>query len=180
MDSQQVRHVVRAASGITEQTVFVVIGSQAALFQFPDLPQAMRLSPELDIYPRDAVAMADLIDGLIGRDSMFHETFGYYADGVGPETARLPRDWSDRAHSFGVSSPSGEVIVIAPDIDDLAVSKLLAGREKDLVWLAEGKAQGLIDLQKVRLLLLGAEAVADELVLAGGRIDRLEAGWSPP
>lgn len=180
MNVEQVRHIVRAASGITEQTVFVVIGSQAALFQFPDLPPAMTLSPELDIYPRDATAMADLIDGAIGRDSMFHETFGYYADGVGPETARLPRDWGERAHSYHVASPSGEIVVIAPDIDDLAVSKLLAGREKDFTWLAEGTASRLIALHKVSLLLAGTDATAEELGLARGRIDRLAAGWSPP
>ena len=32
----------------------------------------------------------DVIDGAIGADSPFHGTFGYHADGVSPETARLP------------------------------------------------------------------------------------------
>ncbi len=35
-------------------------------------------------------AKADLIDGSIGELSPFHETFGYYAHGLGPETAALP------------------------------------------------------------------------------------------
>ena len=34
--------------------------------------------------------MADLIDGAIGEASMFHDTFGYYAQGVVETTAVLP------------------------------------------------------------------------------------------
>ena len=42
--------------------------------------------------------MADRIDGAIGEGSQFHETYGYYAQGVGPETACLPADWMQRVH----------------------------------------------------------------------------------
>jgi hypothetical protein len=44
-------------------------------------------SQEADIYPLGDPAKSDLIDGTIGELSPFHETFGYYAHGVGPETA---------------------------------------------------------------------------------------------
>ena len=48
---------------------------------------------EADIYPLQAPELADLIDGAIGELSFFHEHFGYYAQGVGPQTARLRRGW---------------------------------------------------------------------------------------
>ena len=37
-----------------------------------------------------------MIDGCIGELSPFHETFGYYAHGIGPETAVLPAKWKTR------------------------------------------------------------------------------------
>jgi len=44
----------------------------------------------------DAPEKADIIDGCIGELSPFHETFGYYAHGIGPETAVLPAKWKTR------------------------------------------------------------------------------------
>ena len=37
-----------------------------------------------------------LIDGSIGEASMFHDTFGYYAQGVVESTAQLPAGWQER------------------------------------------------------------------------------------
>ena len=51
------------------------------------------VSMEADIYPLESPDLADVIDGAIGEGSKFHETNGYYAQGVGPDTAILPRDW---------------------------------------------------------------------------------------
>jgi len=48
------------------------------------------MSAEADIYPYQAPDLADEIDANIGEGSRFHETHGYYAQGVGPETAILP------------------------------------------------------------------------------------------
>jgi hypothetical protein len=45
---------------------------------------------EADYFPVDHPERADLIDGSIGELSPFHGTFGYYAHGVGPETALRP------------------------------------------------------------------------------------------
>jgi hypothetical protein len=39
---------------------------------------------------------ADQVDGAIGELSPFHETFGYYAQGVSVATAVLPDGWRDR------------------------------------------------------------------------------------
>jgi hypothetical protein len=39
---------------------------------------------------------ADQVDGAIGGLSSFHETFGYYAQGVSVSTAVLPEGWRDR------------------------------------------------------------------------------------
>lgn len=85
-----IEHVLRAAKAATNEREFVVIGSQAVLARFPDAPRFLTYSDELDIYPLNAPEKSDLIDGSIGELSLFHETYGYYAHGVAPETAILP------------------------------------------------------------------------------------------
>jgi len=167
-------HIVRAAGELTRERVFVVIGSQAALFQFPELSGTMVMSTELDIYPQRAPQLAEIIEGAIGRDSPFHQQFGYYADGVGPETARLPSDWFERAITVGVPGYEQTITVIAPEIHDLAVSKLLAGRENDLDWLAGAVSNGILELVTVRLLLPLTNANAEEISLAEARIARID------
>ena len=89
-------HIIRAAGSIADSAELIVIGSQALLATFPDPPSELTGSVEADVYPADAPEKADIIDGSIGEKSPFHETFGYYAHGVGPETAVLPRNWRTR------------------------------------------------------------------------------------
>ena len=93
MKREELEHVLRASAAITTDQSFVVIGSQAVLLPYPDAPAELLLSNEVDLYPALHPERADLIDGAIGQLSMFHDTFGYHADGVGPETAMLPADW---------------------------------------------------------------------------------------
>jgi hypothetical protein len=50
------------------------------------------LSTEADVIPIDNdEKKSDLIDGSIGEDSYFHQSFGHYAQGVSLETAKAPR-----------------------------------------------------------------------------------------
>lgn len=93
MKWEQLTHVLRASAAITQDTSFVVIGSQAVLLSHPNAPAELLLSNEVDLYPALRPERADLIEGAIGQLSMFHDTFGYHADGVGPETAKMPADW---------------------------------------------------------------------------------------
>jgi hypothetical protein len=152
MQLDQFYHIIRAAAGITGETLFVVVGSQAILAQFKDAPPALLRSQELDIYPKNRPELADLIDGSIGGDSLFHVTFGYYADGVGPETAKLPADWETRALRVQ-NEQTGNATAICPEIHDLIVSKLLAGREKDLEWIRDAFRSGLARPGEVGALL---------------------------
>ena len=127
MTREQLEHVIRAAAAITQEQSFVVIGSQAVLLPYPGAHPDLLVSRELDLYPAMAPEKSDLIEGAIGALSQFDETFGYYADGVGPETAVMPADWMDRASLQDL----GDATVVCPEMHDLAVSKCVAGREKD-------------------------------------------------
>ena len=131
MQRLQLEHIIQAAAGITGAPEFVIIGSQAVLGQFPDAPAELLVSIEADVFTLRNPADADLIDGSIGEGSPFHQTFGYYAHGVALDTAVLPAGWQERL--VPVRNPNtGGGTGLCLEIHDLAVSKLIAGREKDL------------------------------------------------
>ena len=73
-----------------------MIGSQAIQGQYPDAPEALLVSQEADIYAPAQPDLSDEIDRALGQGSRFDRTFGYYADGVEPTTATLPKGWEER------------------------------------------------------------------------------------
>jgi hypothetical protein len=98
MRREELEHIIRASGDITNQYEFVIVGSQSMLGPVPNPEEVFTASMEADIYPLQAPELADEIDGAIGEGSEFHRSFGYYAQGVGPETATLPKDWMQRVH----------------------------------------------------------------------------------
>ncbi len=134
MKRPQLEHILRAAAAITGADRFVIIGSQSILGQFPDPPIELLVSIEADLFSLRDRHDADLIDGSIGEASPFHQTFGYYAHGVGEETAVLPTGWKDRLIPFNTAATGGAT-GLCLEVHDLAISKLVAGREKDLGYI---------------------------------------------
>lgn len=135
MTRSELEHVIRAAGAIARDRQLVILGSQSVLGQFPDAPRALRASMEADLYPLNHPKRADLIDGAIGEGSRFHETFGIYAQGVGPRTATLPAGWRERLVRVE-NANTGGTAGLCLEVHDLAVSKYVAGREKDLAFTA--------------------------------------------
>jgi len=134
MTRAQFEHVVRAAGAILASDEVLVIGSQAihASIDGP-LPAEAERSLEVDIALFDDVtgAKADLVDGSIGELSMFHETFGYYAQGVVETTAVLPVGWRERLVRFETPGTNG-VVAWCLEPHDLWLSKAIANRPKDV------------------------------------------------
>ena len=93
MKRVELEHLLRASSGTTGEKDFIIIGSQSVLGKHPDAPREFRQSMELDIYARNNPEMRIEIERNLGELSRFSETYGYFADGVGPETALLPTGW---------------------------------------------------------------------------------------
>lgn len=130
MKRSELEHLIRAAGAIAGDDQIVVIGSQSVLGQFPDAPVLLRASMEADLYPRNFPDRADLIDGAIGEGSSFHQQFGYYAQGVGLDTAILPPGWETRLVEVRNDNTRG-VRGLCLEVHDLAISKYAAGRPKD-------------------------------------------------
>jgi len=141
VNRQQLEHVIRAVSSIAGDTEIIVIGSQAILGRYPDAPAELLVSADVDVYPRNHPERSDLIDGSIGELSPFHETYGYYAQGVGERTAVLPEGWEARL--VGVPTSAGTGLCLEPH--DLVLSKYVAGREKDLEYVRAAIRHRLVE-----------------------------------
>jgi hypothetical protein len=155
MTRSELEHLIRAAAAITNEYEIVVVGSQSVLGAVPNAPEILLRSMEADLYPLKHPDLADLIDGAIGELSPFHERFGYYAQGVGPDTAVLPGGWETRW--VKVQNANTDLkIGYCLEPHDLAASKLAAGREKDFDFVSAMLTAGLIDREvlKVRVTLL--------------------------
>jgi hypothetical protein len=159
MTRAQLEHLIRAAADIADDDDIVVIGSQAILGQFPDAPASMRVSAEADIYPLRHPERADLIDGSIGELSPFHETYGYYAQGVSETTAYLPRGWKDRLIVVQNENTRG-ARGLCLEVHDLLAAKAIAGREKDIDFLRDAANYRLARKDELlgRLKLVEADA----------------------
>jgi len=133
MNRQEFEHVIRACGAATSCKELLIVGSQAILGSVPDSPREPRVSLELDVSPipfsEEVVA---IIDGNIGELSQFHKNFHIYAHGVGPDTATVPEDYRTRLVTVTVGGVSAHCVSPA----DLAYSKLAAGREKDMEFVA--------------------------------------------
>lgn len=163
MRRSELEHLIRAAAAITDQYEIMVIGSQSILGSVPDAPAALLQSMEADLYPLRRPDLADLIDGAIGELSPFEERFGYYAQGVGPETALLPEGWESRVVKIQNANTDLKIgYCLEPH--DLAAAKLAAGREKDRdfvnVMLAQGIAQPGVLTERIERLPVTPERKA--------------------
>jgi hypothetical protein len=155
MTRSEFEHAIRAASAVLGVQEVLVIGSQAVHGSLQGaLPIETTRSVEVDVAVRGDTdgRMADLIDGSIGESSMFHETFGYYAQGVMETTARLPDGWQDRLVRFESPGTRG-VIAWCLELHDLWVSKAVAGREKDREFCDALLSLGVLDPAQLRARL---------------------------
>jgi hypothetical protein len=113
-------------------------------------------SVEADIYPRWKPEMSDEIEGALGEFSDFHLQHGFYADGVEPQTAILPKGWEGRLVKVENENTDG-ARGWCLDVHDLAVSKLAAGRQKDTEFVDAMLEYGLVQIELLRRRLADTE-----------------------
>ena len=174
MKRAQLEHLIRASTQIADDDELIIIGSQAILGQYPNAPQSLLVSVEADVYPKNHPERADLIDGSIGEGSPFHETFGYYAQGVGEATATLPDGWKERLIAVRNDNTRGATGWCL-EAHDLVVSKLVAGRDKDLLFAEEAVRHGLVNAAMLAERLRATAVAAELRPHVEQRIERLAA-----
>lgn len=147
MRRHHLEHIIAAAANVAGEDEFVVIGSQAILGPRPDAPESLLRSIEADIYPAAHPEKTDALDGVLGDGSRFHQSFGYYAHGVGPRTAKAPAGWEARLIRVEVTPRPGSgrnPVALCLEPHDLVLAKCAAGRERDWDFARDALRAGLV------------------------------------
>jgi hypothetical protein len=171
-------HVVAAAANVVDADEFVVIGSQAILGSYPDAPEALLRSLEADIYPLGDPTRADEIDGSLGDGSPFHRAHGYYAHGVGPETAKAPAGWRQRLVRVDIQARVGShrrPTAWCLEPHDLVLAKCVANRDRDWDFARSALAAGLVDPATLQARIADLPVDAEEQRRVRGGLDAILA-----
>jgi len=145
-------HVIAAAAEVSGEREIVVIGSQAIFGSCAEPPKSMLFSIEADLYPLNDPGKADEIDGSLGDGSHFHATYGYYAHGVGPETAVAPAGWEERLIRMEIPPRVGQEtgpVALCLEVHDLVLAKCVAGRERDWEFAGDAIGAGLVVVEEL-------------------------------
>lgn len=172
MRRSEIEHVIRASGALADDDKIVIIGSQSILGEYPNAPARLLASMETDIYPLNKPELAEKVDGAIGEGSSFHAEFGYYAQGVGPNTATLPEGWNERLIAITNENTNG-VTGLCLEVHDLAISKYVAGRPKDFAFIAELVRHKMINYKTIILRLKNTNLPGLTRSRIRGRIDTL-------
>jgi hypothetical protein len=93
---------------------------------------------------------------MIGQDSRFHETHGYYAEPVDEKTSTLSKGWKGKLVTRLPGDTAGNS-GLCLDPHDLAIAKYVARRQRDILFNRELAARGVV---KKELLVSGKRPVS--------------------
>jgi hypothetical protein len=161
VNREQLEHAIRAAGAISGDRELYIVGSQAILGSIPRPHADLCRSMEVDIAPRNFPEREALIEGSIGELSPFHETFGFWVDGIDIRTITLPDGWESRLVVVDNANTNG-FRGLCLDPGDLAVSKLAAGRDKDMAYVRTMVEEGLVALEAIERRLASVASLGPE------------------
>lgn len=149
----------------------IIVGSQAvfAVTDYP--PEIARLSVECDfLLIGKSFGFRDEVTNNLGIFSRYRAQSGFHADGLGRATVVLPENWESRL--VELKDENGGTVALCVEIHDVAVSKLIAGREKDFEFL---RAAFQSDYLQVEVFIERAETIlkqpaAPVLILRLGKL----------
>ena len=168
MTREQLEHAIRAACDVSEDTEIWIFGSQAILGEFPNAPEQLCASIEVDVQPKNRTDKIDAIDAILGELSLFHQTHGFYVHGLPIEkAATLAQGWEHRVTAVFDEIATNGKTGWCVETHDLAASKLAAYREKDRnfvrILLIEEMINAVTLIERIRMLRID-ENLCDRLV----------------
>lgn len=172
MYRHQLQHVILEIGRRFEISEVYVIGSAAILAVLPDPPEgALTATRDVDVIPPgDDERLVDQISFVLGEASDFDSEYGYYAQGVTSKTPTFaPRAWKSRAIPVEVAECIGRCM----EAHDLVLSKLGAGREKDLEFARSTAKLKLVNRETLLRRLKEVDCADQHRELIARRIDAL-------
>lgn len=147
--------LVRQIKAIVPEETPIIVGSQAVHAITETLPEIVQQSIECDFLLASGKTEARVeINKKLGVFSPFQLEHGFYADALGLATVVLPTGWRERLKPL--LDEAGNEVAFYAEIHDIAVSKLISGREKDFLFLKEAFVREFVDvesfLERLRLV----------------------------
>lgn len=144
MEKSDLFELIDAVQSILIDELPVIVGSQAIFALTDDPPEIAQESIECDflVYGSGKSELRDRVNNELGVLTPFQREKGYYADALGLATVVLASGWQDRLQPL--LGPENNVIAYCLEIHDVAISKLIAGREKDYAFLLDAFERQLI------------------------------------
>jgi hypothetical protein len=173
MRLQSLNHLIDVVLAVARPTSVRLLGSTSLLPAHPELgetgcPLEMTADADFLLDPSNE-GIAESLQLAAGEDSAFMAEFGYYADILRPSIAEaLPAGWDSRLHPI-----SGYTNVFALDVYDLALVKLMIGREKDLDLLRTLLRMGILEPARLREHYRQCPLGEREAVVAGRNLAAL-------
>ncbi|MGE0887208.1 MAG: DUF6036 family nucleotidyltransferase [Blastocatellales bacterium] len=134
MKKEQALKLAERVSELTGIAVPIIVGSQSLYALTDDVPEAVKQSVECDFLLATASTEAfRKVITEIGFASEFQAQTGFYADALGLATVVLPTGWQDRL--LPLTNADGKLCAYCLEVHDACVSKLMAGRDKDFVFI---------------------------------------------
>ncbi|MHB9007275.1 MAG: DUF6036 family nucleotidyltransferase [Limisphaerales bacterium] len=150
MRLRSLTQLLEATRALAHPDRIVILGSSCLLPIYPGLgepgqPLEMSYDSDLLLTPIDDETAA-ILGEAVGQQSLFAKRHGYYADVLRPSIAEtLPAGWESRLHLV-----AGCDNVFALDVYDLALVKLMIGRQKDLDLLRALLKLGVLEPMRLR------------------------------
>ncbi len=150
MQLQSLNHILAVVQAMAAPEKIYVFGSACLLPSHPQLgepgqPLALTQDADVLVQPIDDALASALLEAM-GKEASFMQRFGYYADILRPAFVEtLPKGWESR-----VTSITGHDNAFALDPYDLALVKLVLGREKDLELLRGLLRLGIVEAERLR------------------------------
>jgi hypothetical protein len=146
MRKQPFFDLIHRVSELTGIEAPIIVGSHTIYALTDQVPTIVRESIEADfLLAEGGIEAIRGVNKELGVTSDFYDESGYYADGLGLATVVLVPGWQDRLQPF--KDETGQVVARCLELHDTAVSKLMAGRDKNYVFLSEILANRLISLE---------------------------------
>ena len=132
---------------LSPDETLIIVGSQAAYAVTNYLPEIARRSIECDfLFAGGRANVREKVNKEFGVLTEYQDEHGYYADAVGLATIVLPEGWDKRLKPL--HDDNGNLVANCIDLYDVAASKLIAGRSKDLEYLESILASELITVEE--------------------------------
>jgi hypothetical protein len=165
-------HLVESVRSLGQSRKVIVLGSASLLASFPELGEMELLESTYDgdllLEPINKEIAGYLVEA-VGQGSLFRAEHGYHADILHPTIVEsLPPGWDERLVAM-----EGFENVFALDPYDLAVVKVVVGREKDLTLVRGLLGLGKITADKLRERLHAMPLGEKEMFRAGRNLSNL-------